>query len=272
MAEKNRHLYRPGKGSAWSQVDPEEHGHFTSKEEARLETEHLLGKIDQLQARLHAEGKKALLIVLQGTDTSGKDGAIRHVFRQVNPQGCLVSSFGVPTPPELARDFLWRIQAKTPQKGTIGIFNRSHYEDVLVPLVHRQIKGIEIKQRYESIVDWEKHLVRNGVHIVKFFLAISRKEQRERLQARLDNPHKRWKFKPSDLAERQFWDSYMKAYSAAIAATSKKWAPWHLVPANHEWYRDFVIASVIHATLEEMDPRYPPEFPGIDFSKVKIPE
>lgn len=272
MSDKNRHLFKAGKGSAWSQVNPDEHNHFSSKDEARLETENLLCKIDQLQAKLYAEGKQALLIVLQGMDTCGKDGTIRHVFRQVNPQGCIVSSFGVPTPRELAHDFLWRVQARVPPKGIIGIFNRSHYEDVLVPLVHRQVKGAAIQQRYESIIDWEKHLTRNGVRVLKFFLAISREEQRERLQARLDNPHKRWKFNPSDLAERQYWDAYMKAYSAAIAATSKRWAPWYLIPANHEWYRDYVIASTIHATLADMDPRYPPEFPGLDFSTLKIPD
>lgn len=272
MSDKNPHLFKPGKGSAWSQVDPEEHDHFSSKEEARLETEHILCKIDQLQARLYAEGKQALLVVLQGMDSCGKDGTIRHVFKQVNPQGCSVTPYGPPSQQELARDFLWRIHRNIPRKGMIGIFNRSHYEDVLVPVVHRQLRGNDIKLRYESIVDWEKHLTRNGVRILKFFLAISRKEQRVRLQARLDNPHKRWKFKPSDLAEREYWDAYMKAYSAAIAATSKKWAPWHLVPANHEWYRDFVVASVIHATLEEMDPRYPPDPPGIDFSRLKIPD
>jgi PPK2 family polyphosphate:nucleotide phosphotransferase len=224
-----------------------------------------------LQERLYAERKRGLLIVLQAVDAGGKDGAIRHVMKGINPQGCRITSFKVPTPEELAHDFLWRVHQHVPARGFIGVFNRSHYEDVLVTRVHELIADSEVQNRFEEINDFERMLVGNGTTILKFYLAISKDEQRRRLQARLDDPRKHWKFSPSDLAERRFWDRYLKAYAEAISATSTKHAPWFVIPANHEWYRNYLVAKIIVATLKKMDPQYPPPPEGIDFRKVKIP-
>jgi PPK2 family polyphosphate:nucleotide phosphotransferase len=259
------------KRSILSQADPDSTGHFRHKEEALAETQDLLEKIDHLQERLYAEGKQSPLIILQGMDSCGKDGTIRHVFRGISPQGCLVASFAEPTPEEQRHDFLWRTHQKTPAKGQIGIHNRSHYEDVLVPRVHGTITPKDLKGRFDAIKQVERLLTNYGMTIVKFFLAISKDEQRKRLQARIDNPHKRWKFKPSDLKERQHWDDYMQAYDEAIRVTTTRHAPWYLIPANHEWYRNLMVAKVICQTLEKMNPKYPATCEGLDFSNLRIP-
>lgn len=260
-----------GSHSLFSQVDPDSTGHFRHKEEALADTQEFLSKIDHLQERLYAEGKQSLLIILQGMDSCGKDGTIRHVFRGVSPQGCLVASFAEPTPEEQRHDFLWRTHQKTPAKGQIGIHNRSHYEDVLVPRVHGTLSRKDLEGRYEAINQVERLLTKYGMTIVKFFLAISKDEQRKRLQARVDNPRKRWKFKPSDLKERQYWDDYMEAYDEAIRVTTSKHAPWYLIPANHEWYRNLMVAKVICQTLEEMNPQFPTASDAVDFTTLRIP-
>jgi len=248
--------------------DPHNTGDFKSKEEAAERTEHLRQKLDELQELLYAEGSRAVLVVLQGIDTAGKDGTIRHVMSGVNPQGCIVTSFKAPTPLERAHDFLWRIHTACPPRGHIGIFNRSHYEDVLVTRVHDTITGKEAEHRMRQIRDFEMILTCNGTRIVKFLLHISEEEQKKRLLQRLDNADKRWKFSPQDLQERQYWKAYQKAFEKALSATSTEEAPWFVVPANHKWYRNLVVAECIVQTLEEMGP-HSPKVDGMDWKKLR---
>jgi PPK2 family polyphosphate:nucleotide phosphotransferase len=248
----------PGRALRWSDVNPADHGDFQNEASSLDETEEHIRKIDPLQERLYAEGKQSLLIILQGMDTSGKDGTIRHVMRGINPQGCQVTSFKEPTPAENAHDFLWRIHEHVPAKGMIGIFNRSHYEDVLITRVHGDVSKKEAAARYREINDFERMLDKNGVTIVKFFLAISKDEQQRRLQARLDDPQKRWKFNRADLTERRYWDRYITAYTDACSATSTKHAPWYVIPANHKWYRNYLVAKIVSGTLKKIDPQFPP--------------
>jgi len=255
----------------WNRFDPEDTRPFKDKAEAKPETEKLLKQLDDLQYRLYAEGKRALLIVLQGMDTSGKDGTIRHVMSGVSPQGCRVTAFKVPTPEERAHDFLWRIHRAVPPAGSIGIFNRSLYEDVLVTRVHGEISDEEAKHRFHRINEFEKLLVKSGTTILKFYLGISKHEQRKRLENRLNDPQKRWKLSLADIAERKFWDRYQKYYAEAIKATSTRHAPWYLIPANHKWYRNHLVAHVIVKTLRSMDPQYPPAAQGIANRKIRIP-
>jgi PPK2 family polyphosphate:nucleotide phosphotransferase len=220
-------------------------------------SEELNARLAELQERLYAEAKQSLLVVFQAMDTGGKDGAIKHVFHGVNPVGVHVASFKAPTPIELAHDFLWRVHAKTPAKGDIVIFNRSHYESVLIERVHELVPKKTWKARYKQINAFEEMLAAEGTTIVKFFFHISKDEQRERLLARLDNPDKTWKFNPEDIAERKLWDDYMDAYEDAVNKTSTKHAPWHVVPANHKWYRNYFVSKTLVDTLEQMDPKYP---------------
>ena len=243
-------------------------GDYKKEADAAERTEHLIQKLDVLQERLYAEGRRSVLIVLQGIDTCGKDGTIRHVMRGINPQGCLVTSFKAPTPQEKAHDFLWRAHAACPPRGYISIFNRSHYEDVLITRVHGWITDKEAEHRLRQIHDFEKMLTKNGTRILKFFLHISKDEQKKRLLERMDNPEKRWKFNADDLKERGHWKAYQKAQAEAMAATSTEESPWFVVPANHKWYRNLVVADrVVHA-LEDMDPR-PPKVQGIDWKKFR---
>jgi PPK2 family polyphosphate:nucleotide phosphotransferase len=223
----------------------------------------LLDEIFELQRRLWAEDARAVLLVLQGMDTSGKDGTIRRLSRGLNPQGTPVTSFGVPTDKERDHDFLWRIHAVVPGRGQVGIFNRSHYEDVGVVRVNGWIDGAEVERRYRQINDFERHLSEHGTTVCKVFLNISKDEQRERLQARIDEPHKHWKFNHGDLETRQRWDDYMTAYADAIAATSTAPAPWFVVPADRKWVRDVVVAEILTTTLREMDPQPPPPDPAL---------
>jgi PPK2 family polyphosphate:nucleotide phosphotransferase len=217
---------------------------------------------------LYAEQKHKVLIVLQGMDTSGKDGTIRRVFEGVNPQGVRVASFKQPTPEELDRDFLWRVHKQVPGKGEMVIFNRSHYEDVLVVRVHELVPKEVWSKRYEHINSFERMLADEGTTILKFFLHIDQEEQKQRLQARLDDPHKHWKFNPADLEERKLWPKYMKAYEEAISKTSTDGAPWYIVPANRKWYRNIVVGTIIVEALTRLNMRYPePEF---DAAKIQI--
>jgi PPK2 family polyphosphate:nucleotide phosphotransferase len=222
-------------------------------------TDHLAG----LQERLYAEGEQRLLLVLQAMDTGGKDGTIRHVFSGVNPQGVKVTSFKKPSAEELAHDYLWRVHDHTPTRGEIAIFNRSHYEDVLVVRVHDLVPEEAWRRRYRHINEFERMLADEGTTILKFFLLIGLDEQRERLQARLDDPTKTWKFNTGDLAERERWPEYRAAYEEAITETSTAWAPWYVVPANRKWYRNLVVSSALIAALERLDPRYPEPEPGL---------
>ena len=250
-------LIAPGTRVELARVDPSA-THGFDKNDAEAMTDGLLDRLTELQERLWAEQRRAILVVLQGIDAAGKDGTIRKVMTAFNPQGCPVSSFKVPSAEELAHDFLWRIHKRTPGRGEVGIFNRSHYEDVLVVRVHELVPREVWSARYEQIVAFEDHLAANGTTIVKFFLYIDKDEQRERFQARLDDPTKRWKFALGDLDERKRWSDYIAAYEDALSKTSTDRAPWYVVPANQKWFRDLAVASILAATLEELDPRYPP--------------
>jgi PPK2 family polyphosphate:nucleotide phosphotransferase len=207
-------------------------------------------------------------VILQGVDTAGKDGTIRHVFNETGPLGVIVTCFRRPSEEELAHDFLWRAHLGCPRRGYIGIFNRSHYEDVLVGRVRKLAPAEEIERRYDQINAFEKMLVENGTTILKFMLHISRKEQGERLQARLDDPKKRWKFNPSDLDDRKLWNEYQAAYEIMLQRCSTQWAPWHVVPSDRKWARNAAIAAIVRETLEAMNPQYP--VPGWDPKDFKI--
>ena len=253
----NQHLVKPGTKVDLSKWDPNDTGEFKGgKEKGLAEIEKLNAKLEELQEILYAEGKHKILIVLQAMDTGGKDGVIRRVFDGVNPQGVRVAAFKVPTEEELAHDFLWRIHKVTPGKGEMVIFNRSHYEDVLVVRVHNIVPPEVWKKRYDAINDFERQLAENGTTILKFYLHIDLDEQKERLQARLDDPTKIWKFRLGDLEERKLWSDYMKAYEDALSKTSTEHAPWYIVPANRKWYRDLVISSVLVETLQKLDMNY----------------
>jgi PPK2 family polyphosphate:nucleotide phosphotransferase len=219
-----------------------------------------------LQERLYAEHKRSLLIVLQGMDTSGKDGTITHVIGGMDPQGVLISTFKQPTPEERRHSFLWRIRQRLPDAGAIGIFNRSHYEDVLIARVHDLAKAPVIDRRYELINRFERELVRGGTKVVKICLHISYDEQRRRLLERLRDPDKNWKFKETDIDERAFWDDYQSAYSIAITRCSTEWAPWFVVPANDKDYRNWAISRLLVETLDEMNPKYP--HPKLDIPRL----
>jgi PPK2 family polyphosphate:nucleotide phosphotransferase len=226
--------------------------------------------LDALQEVFYASQSKALLIVLQGMDTAGKDGVIRHIFSGVNPQGCQVASFKVPTPLEARHDFLWRCQKQTPPRGMIGVFNRSQYEDVLSPRVHGLIDKATAQRRLDDINAWERTLTDNDVVVLKFFLHISHREQTERLQARIDTPDKHWKLSPADFAERQFWPKYQTAYEHILEHTSHKHAPWFVIPSDHKWFRNVAISAILVETLQHLKLKYPdPTFDpkGLDLSQ-----
>jgi len=215
-------------------------------------------RLGSLQDRLWAEAKQSVLIVLQGIDAAGKDGTIAKVMEAFNPQGCPVTSFKVPTPEELGHDYLWRVHKRTPRKGEIAIFNRSHYEEVLVVRVHKLVPRAVWSTRYDQINDFEEMLTRNGTTIVKFFLSIDRDEQRQRFQERYDDPKKRWKFSLGDLDERKLWDDYQAAFDEALSKTSTAAAPWYVIPAVHNWFRNLAVSSILADTIEGLKPAYPP--------------
>jgi PPK2 family polyphosphate:nucleotide phosphotransferase len=245
--------------------DPNDKSHFPiSKKEGKKKLLELNEELEALQELLYAEGKHKVLIVLQAMDTGGKDGTIRHVFEGVNPQGVKVAPFKVPTPKELAHDYLWRVHKHTPGKGEIVIFNRSHYEDVLVVRVHDLVPEEVWSKRFEHIRSFEKTLADEGTTILKFYLHINREEQKERLQARLDEPHKNWKFSKGDLAERALWDQYQAAYQEALAKTSTEYAPWYIVPANRKWYRNLVISTIVIQKLNSLNMAFPAPEEGLE--------
>ena len=234
----------------------------TKKSYEKLLKKHV-ARLSDLQELLYASNRYSLLLVFQGMDSSGKDGVIKHVMSGVDPQGCRVSSFKAPNDEEKSHDFLWRIHKAVPPKGFIGIFNRSHYEDVLVVRVKGLVPEERWRRRYDHIVAFERLLADEGTTVVKFYLHISKEEQRQRLEARLQEPDKRWKFNPGDLEDRKLWDDFQEAYEEAITRTSTEHAPWYVIPADRKWYRDLAVASVLIETLERMDPRFPPE-PDLD--------
>ena len=232
--------------------------HGWDKAAAEPELDRQLERLADLQDRLWAEAKHAVLVVLQGIDAAGKDGTIKKVMTAFNPQGCPVTSFKVPSAEELAHDYLWRVHKATPKRGEVGIFNRSHYEDVLVVRVHDLVPKAVWSKRYDQIITFEDHLVANGTTIVKFFLSIDRDEQRERFQARYDDPTKRWKFAMGDLEERARWDDYQAAFDEALSRTSTERAPWYVIPANRKWFRNLAVATILADTMAALDPAYPP--------------
>lgn len=254
----------PGENVDLAQLPTSEKGPFAHKKDSYEALRHHRHRIIALQERLWAEHKQSLLIVLQATDTGGKDGTIRHVLRGVNPQGCRVWSFKEPSAEELDHDFLWRVHQRTPARGMMTVFNRSQYEDVLVVRVHDIVPEKVWQTRYDQINNFERMLVQNNMTIVKFFLHISREEQQERLQARLDEPDKHWKFMKSDLNDRALWDNYQEAYADAIARCSTEYAPWYVIPADRKWYRNVAVAQTIADTLEAMDPQFPEPVEGLD--------
>ncbi len=259
---------KPGSRVKLGKIDPAQtYGHTKDDAADILQASH--DRLESLQERLWAGKGGSLLVVLQGIDTAGKDGTIRHVMTAFNPQGCSVTGFGVPTEEELAHDFLWRIHRHTPGRGTISIFNRSHYEDVLVVRVHDLVPAKVWRKRYDQINAFEAHLAANGTTILKFFLWISPEEQRDRLQARIDTPDKRWKFSRGDLDERKLWDDYRKAFEAALSRCSTDVAPWYVIPSDRKWFRNLAVAEILTQAMEGMSLTYPPAEDDISSIVVK---
>jgi PPK2 family polyphosphate:nucleotide phosphotransferase len=266
MKIKSPYLVKPYAKFRLKDWPTDDTGGFKKEEDAQAELEKHCQTLDNLQEVLSAEAKHALLVVLQAMDTGGKDGTIRHIFTGVNPQGVDVTPFKVPTALEAAHDYLWRVHAAVPRLGTIGIFNRSHYEDVLVTRVHKTITSKVAEQRFREINQFEEMLSDSGVSILKFFLHISHKEQTARLRARCDDKDKHYKISESDFQERVYWAKYQKFYEEAIGATSRKHAPWFVIPADHKWYRNVAVSRIIVEALEAMGLKYPQ--PRFDVSKL----
>lgn len=239
-----------------------------TKEEDVIEFSKLISEINRYQDVLHAEGKRKVLLVLQGMDTSGKDGTIRHVFSECDPLGIRLANFKAPSSEELAHDYLWRVHQQVPKTGELAIFNRSHYEDVVIVRVHNWIDEDECKRRYAQINDFERMLTETGTTIIKCFLHISKGEQKKRLQERLDDPEKTWKFNPGDIKERELWPDYTEAYEQAIKATSSKHAPWYIVPADSKTNRNLLVSRLLLNTLKNLDLRYP-AIPA-EYKSIKI--
>ncbi|WP_455372507.1 polyphosphate kinase 2 family protein [Limibacillus halophilus] len=250
-------MVKEGGRPSLARIDPRDKSFFKSREEAEESLAEDTAAINELQDKLYAESKQSLLLVLQAPDAAGKDGTIRKVFGPVDPLGLKAHSFKKPTPEELSHDFLWRVHRKAPAAGEVGIFNRSHYEDVLVVRVHGLAPSKVVEARYEQINAFEKHLSFYGTRVVKVYLHLSKEEQRERLQERIDMPHKNWKYNPGDLEERKRWDEYRKAYEIMLRRCSKAHAPWYIIPADRNWYRNACVARLVRLTLEDMKPRYP---------------
>lgn len=256
---------KPGQRVDLSQTDPEDRRAFAGDKQAALaKMETLTNELSRLQELLYAERKHKLLVILQAMDTAGKDGTIRHVFSGVNPQGVRVANFKQPTPEELAHDFLWRVHKQTPGTGEIVIFNRSHYEDVLIVRVHGLISPAECRRRYADINAFEQLLVNEGTTILKFYLHIDKAEQKKRLEERLASRDKQWKFNPGDLKERARWKDYMRAYEDALTATSTEIAPWYIIPANRKWYRNLLVSQILVECLKGLKMEYPQPAPGLE--------
>lgn len=265
----DRFLIREGMKVNLKDFDPNYSDKFTDKEEAVVDLQNNILRMTELQDMLYAQDVYSLLIVFQAMDAAGKDGAIKHVMSGINPQGVSVESFKAPSPEELDHDFLWRCHKELPERGKIGIFNRSHYEEVLIVRVHSGILQLqklphEVKEdkfvwrkRFKQIRDWEDYLVDNGTQVLKFFLNVSKKEQKKRFMERINNPEKNWKFSASDAKQRNFWDDYMNAYEDAIENTSTERAPWYIVPADKKWFTRLAISEIVVKKLESMNLHYP---------------
>jgi PPK2 family polyphosphate:nucleotide phosphotransferase len=259
---------QPGKPARIRERDPDDTLGLVKADGKKL-LEEVLERLDVLQRRLYAEANRSLLLVLQGLDASGKDGVIRSVFRGLNPQGCRVVSFKAPTATELAHDYLWRVHAVLPARGEVGVFNRSHYEEIVTVRVRRLVPEEVWRRRPHHAREWERMLTDEGTTLVKVFLNVSSEEQRERLQERIDNPEKRWKFRVEDLEARKQFDDYLAAYEEALTETSTEWAPWHVVPADRNWVKALAVARLLVAALERMDPQLPPPEPGIEGLRIE---
>ncbi len=240
-----------------------------TKKSARKQIVRNTAATRDLAYRLYGENRRSVLLVLQGMDTAGKDGTIRTVMTGINPQSCQIVPFKQPSTKEQDHDFLWRIHQAVPRRGDIGIFNRSHYEDVLVVRVHNLVAESQWRTRYHRINDFEKILTEGGTTIIKCFLHVSKEEQKKRLQARLDEPTKRWKFSKSDLSERKLWDDYQQAYEDALTLCNTDIAPWHLIPSDRKWYRNLTVSQILHDTLQKLDPRFPPCEEGLEGTVVE---
>ncbi len=261
---------RPGKRVRLADFDPAFKGKH-SKSHALRKTQELCVTLSELQQKLYAERQRSLLVCLQALDAGGKDGVVKHVVGAMNPDGCDVANFKEPTPEELAHDFLWRVEAKTPKRGEIAVFNRSHYEDVLIVRVHNLVRKEVWSKRYDQINDFERRLALNGTHILKFFLHISKEVQLKRFEQRLDDPNKRWKISESDYTEREYWDDYVQAYEDALAKCSTEDAPWFVIPADHKWFRDLAVSEIIVATLKSMDIQVPKPTVNIEDIRPEVP-
>jgi PPK2 family polyphosphate:nucleotide phosphotransferase len=248
-------------------IDAGYHGEYESEEAAQEELNKYSQRLSELQAVLYAENKHSLLVVLQAMDAGGKDGTIRRVMGAMNPQGCNVVGFKVPAAEELAHDFLWRIHKVTPRKGQVTVFNRSHYEDVLVVRVHNLVPKEVWLKRYNEINNFERSLANSGTTIVKFFLHIDKQEQLKRFGDRLDEPDKQWKISDADYTEREYWDEYQQAYKDAISQCSFNYAPWYIIPANHKWFRDLVVSQILVATMEGWKMKYPD--PSVNLAEIR---
>ncbi len=269
MSYRELFQIEPGSKVDLGKIDPDFTDKHADKASARKELDKHAKKLRELQYLLYAEGKRSLLICLQALDAAGKDGTINHVLGTMNPQGTRVHGFKVPSQEEAAHDFLWRIHRQTPAKGAVAIFNRSHYEDVLVVRVHKLVPKEVWSKRYDSINEFEKSLVENGTHIIKFFLHISPDEQLRRFKKRLDDPARHWKISETDYSEREFWSEYTKAYEDAIRETSTRHAPWYVIPANRKWFRNLAVSRIVVETLESLGMKFPEPAVNIDEMKTK---
>jgi PPK2 family polyphosphate:nucleotide phosphotransferase len=268
MNLSERYRVKPGARARLAKWDPDDTNGVDSKKEAGRIIERNVRRLNELQYLLYAENKRALLVILQAMDAGGKDGTIRHVMTGLNPQGCRVTPFKAPSAEELDHDFLWRIHRAVPPKGEIGIFNRSHYEDVLIVRVRELAPKAVWSKRYEQINAFERLLHDNGVQVVKFFLHISADEQKQRFQSRLDDPTKHWKLSPADFAERKLWDDYMAAYEDALSKCSTEQAPWYVIPANRKWFRNLAVSQILVETLEGLRMTFPE--PAFDVSELRL--
>lgn len=268
MDYRTRFLVDPSQPLRLSEIDPNHTGEHDERDEAEKETESYREDMEAMQFLLYADGRQSLLVVLQALDAAGKDGVIRHVFKAMNPQGTRVHAFKQPTTHEAAHDFLWRAHHYVPANGEVVIFNRSHYEDVLVVRVHELVPKEKWSQRYDMINDFERLLTQNGTKILKFFLHISPEEQLERFKDRLDDPQRHWKISESDYSERKFWPEYTEAYQEALVKTSTPYAPWYVIPANRKWFRNLAISQIIANTLKDMGLELPPT--QVDISDIKL--
>ncbi len=267
MDYRKKFVVDPGDKPKLKKLDPGYKGKHQSEAAAREEIETYRGRLEREQVLLYAEHKHSILIVLQALDAGGKDGTIRHVFGCLNPQGANVTPFKVPTASELAHDFLWRVHPHAPGRGEIAIFNRSHYEDVLITRVHKMIDKATWTARYQRIRDFEALLAENGTTILKFFLHISKEEQLARFAQRLDDPQRNWKISESDYTERALWDDYIEAFEDAIRATSTKEAPWYVIPSNHKWFRNLAVSQVMVETMADLRLAFPA--PSVNLADIQ---